>query len=140
MDTKAYAQWVIIVLHSVDSKPFKVKNLNASWGKLYADGDKDTEVSASNYNGKIVGPDDKLQINACGRAHAAEGTTGTFDLVDPSNGDKLIRHFYWDCPWGSKQNTWTVSGSNSKWMIEHQGANLDSGALGTISVDVLGRS
>lgn len=34
----AYAQWVIIVLHNVGAKDFKLKNLNPSWGKLYADG------------------------------------------------------------------------------------------------------
>ncbi|KIJ46808.1 hypothetical protein M422DRAFT_164791 [Sphaerobolus stellatus SS14] len=135
----AYAQWVIIIIHNVGAKPLKLKNLKASWGKLHADGDKDKEVPASNYEGKVIGPDEKLQINACGRSDAAEGTTGDFDLVDPSNGDKTIRHFYWDCPWGKKTNTWTVSGSNSKWMVEYQGQNLDSGALGTISVDTMAK-
>uniref|UniRef100_UPI0040535BE3 Ostreolysin A6 n=1 Tax=Pleurotus ostreatus TaxID=5322 RepID=UPI0040535BE3 len=133
----AYAQWVIIIIHNVGSQDVKIKNLKASWGKLHADGDKDAEVSASNYEGKIVKPDEKLQINASGRSDAAEGTTGTFDLVDPADGDKQVRHFYWDSPWGSKTNTWTVSGSNTKWMIEYSGQNLDSGALGTITVDTL---
>ncbi|KAF8919893.1 pleurotolysin A [Mucidula mucida] len=116
----AYAQWVIIIIHNVGAKPLKLKNLKPTWGKLHADGDKDHEVSASDYEGKVVGPDEKLQLNACG-----------------SEGDKAIRHFYWDCPWGSKTNTWTVSGSNTKWMIEYSGQNLDSGALGTITVDAL---
>nr|AAL57035.1 PriA [Pleurotus ostreatus]BAD66666.1 pleurotolysin A [Pleurotus ostreatus]BAD66668.1 pleurotolysin A [Pleurotus ostreatus] len=133
----AYAQWVIIIIHNVGSKDVKIKNLKPSWGKLHADGDKDTEVSASKYEGTVIKPDEKLQINACGRSDAAEGTTGTFDLVDPADGDKQVRHFYWDCPWGSKTNTWTVSGSNTKWMIEYSGQNLDSGALGTITVDTL---
>ncbi|KAH8832149.1 pleurotolysin A [Flagelloscypha sp. PMI_526] len=135
----AYAQWVIIIIHNVGAKNVKVKNLSRSWGKLYADGNKDKEVPVSDYEGKVIGPDEKLQINACGRSDAAEGTTGDFDLVDPNNGDQAIRHFYWDCPWGSKTNTWTVSGSNSKWMVEYQGQNLDSGALGTITVDVLSK-
>ncbi|KAH8832152.1 pleurotolysin A [Flagelloscypha sp. PMI_526] len=136
----AYAQWVIIIIHNVGAKNVKVKNLNPSWGKLHANGNKDKEVPASDYEGHVIGPDEKLQINACGRSDAAEGTTGDFDLVDPNNGDQAVRHFYWDCPWGSKRNTWTVSGSNSKWMIEYQGQNLDSGALGTITVDVMGKS
>ncbi|KAF9458124.1 pleurotolysin A [Collybia nuda] len=133
----AYAQWVIIILHNTGAKPMKLQNLKPSWGKLHADGDKDNEVKASDYEGKVIEADEKIQINACGWSDAAEGTTGTFDLVDSSDGDKQIRHFYWDCPWGSKTNTWTVSGSNSKWMVEYSGQNLNSGALGTITVDAL---
>ena len=99
-------------------------------------GDKDTEVNKSTIEGKVVEADQQLRINACGRSDAAEGTTGSFDLVDVAT-QQVIRHVYWDCPWGTKRNTFTVSGSNSKWMIEYSGQNLDSGALGTISVDVL---
>ncbi|KAJ3514949.1 hypothetical protein NLJ89_g2067 [Agrocybe chaxingu] len=138
-DDRAYAQWVIIILKNVGTKPFKIANLNATSGKLHTDGNKDHEVSASDYNGKVVTGDDQVQINACGRENAPEGTTGSFDLVDPGDSDRVIRHFYWDCPWASKLNTWTVSGSNSKWMVEHYGANIDGGALGTITVDVLGK-
>ncbi|KAF9497705.1 erylysin A [Pleurotus eryngii] len=133
----AYAQWVIILIHNVGQQNVKIKNLNASWGKLYADGDKDTEVPASKYEGMVIAPDDQVQINACGREDAAEGTTGTFDLVDPNDSDKQVRHFAWDCPWGTKANSWVVGGSNSKWMIEYTGQNLDSGALGTITVNTL---
>ncbi|KAK7029597.1 Ostreolysin A6 [Paramarasmius palmivorus] len=133
----AYAQWVIIIIHNVGSGNVKLKNLDPSWGKLHADGDKDKEVSKDVYEGHIIGPDQKLQLNACGRADSPSGTTGDFDLCDADEGDRVIRHFYWDCPWGSKRNTWTVSGSNSKWMVEHQGANLDSGALGTITVNLM---
>ncbi|KAI3611924.1 aegerolysin family protein [Moniliophthora roreri] len=49
----------------------------------------------------------------------------------------MSRHCYWPCPWGSKTNTRTVSGSNTKWMVEHHGTNLDSGALETITIDAL---
>nr|O42717.1 RecName: Full=Aegerolysin Aa-Pri1; Flags: Precursor [Cyclocybe aegerita]AAC02265.1 Aa-Pri1 [Cyclocybe aegerita] len=136
-DERAYAQWVIIILHNVGSSPFKIANLGLSWGKLYADGNKDKEVYPSDYNGKTVGPDEKIQINSCGRENASSGTEGSFDIVDPNDGNKTIRHFYWECPWGSKRNTWTPSGSNTKWMVEWSGQNLDSGALGTITVDVL---
>ncbi|CAA7264053.1 unnamed protein product [Cyclocybe aegerita] len=135
----AYAQWVIIILHNTGAKPLKLKNLKPSYGKLHADGDKDKEVYPSEYEGKVLGPDDKLQINACGRSDAAEGTTGDFDLVDPNENDKVIRHFYWDCPWISKTNTWTVSGSNSKWMVEYSGQNLNGGGLGTITVEVMAK-
>ena len=37
-DPRAYAQWVIIVIHNVGNANVKLKNLNVSWGKLHADG------------------------------------------------------------------------------------------------------
>ncbi|KAH8802405.1 aegerolysin type hemolysin [Flagelloscypha sp. PMI_526] len=83
----AYAQWVIIIIHNIGAKNVKVKNLKPSWGKLHADGDKDHELPAAKYEGHVISPDEKLQINACGRSDAEEGTTGDFDLVDPNNGD-----------------------------------------------------
>ncbi|KAI0714064.1 pleurotolysin A [Cerioporus squamosus] len=137
---KAYAQWVILLMVNSGSKAIKIKNMNVSWGKLHADGDKDKEISQSTYENYIINPGEQLQINACGRENSPSGTTGDFDVVDPSASDKTIRHFYWDCPWGSKRNTWTISESNSNWMVESNGANLDSGALGTIRNEFLNRS
>ncbi|EEB93043.1 hypothetical protein MPER_08358, partial [Moniliophthora perniciosa FA553] len=103
----AYAQWVVIVLHNVGNSPMKVKNISVSWGKFHADNDKDKEIGADAYEGKVIEPDEKLQINSCGRSDSASGTEGSFDLVDVNDGNKAIRHFYWSCPWGSKSNTWT---------------------------------
>ncbi|MBF4285183.1 aegerolysin family protein, partial [Vibrio anguillarum] len=45
----------------------------------------------------------------------------------------------WDCPWGSKTNTstWTPSGPQpplNKYITSQTGANLDSGALGTVII------
>ena len=98
-------------------------------------GNKDKELSPSTYNNYVIHAGEQLQLNACGRENSPSGTTGDFDVVDVVAGGKKIRHFYWDCPWGSKQNTWTISESNSKWIVESTGANLDSGALGTITVE-----
>ncbi|KAK7052820.1 Aegerolysin Aa-Pri1 [Paramarasmius palmivorus] len=129
----AYAQYIIIILHNVGNGPMKVKNVSLSWGKFHADGNKDKEISKDEIEGKVIGPDEKFQINSSGRSDASSGTEGSFDLVDVNDNNKTIRHFYWDCPWGSKVNTWTVNGSNSKWMVEHQGANLYGGAIGTVT-------
>ena len=56
-------------------------------------------------------------------------------LID-EDGEK-IRHFYWDCPWSKKKNTWEISAPNDKYVVESWGENLDSGALGSITVTVL---
>ena len=75
-----------------------------------------------------------MLINACGDANSPSGTAGRYDVVDPVEGDKLIRNFYWDCPWGSSTMTWTVGGSNPKWVVEAQGNNPDLGTLGPITI------
>ena len=100
-------------------------------------GDKDTEYPVSKYEGSTIQPGEELQLNSCGRSDASSGTEGWFDMVDPVSSDKVIRHFYWSCPWGSKTNTWNVTENNSKFMVEYSGQNLDSGALGTITVRFL---
>nr|AGA84054.1 umbellolysis [Polyporus umbellatus] len=136
-DPRAYAQWVSIVIKNIGNADIKLKNLDVSWGKLYADGNKDKELPASDYEGKTIEPGTQLQLNACGRENSPSGTTGQFNLVDPSANDQVIRSFYWDCPWGSSRNEWIVSGSNSSFIVESTGGNLDGGALGNITVDVL---
>lgn len=99
--------------------------------------DRDTEVAASTFEGKVLDADAKIQINACGRLSTLTGTTGNFDLVDTSGGDKQIVHFRWNCPYWASPNTWTVDVSDTKWMVNSTGGNMDSGPLGLITVDVL---
>ncbi len=103
-------------------------------------GDKDKEIDPSAVNNYVIQPGESLQINACGRESSPSGTTGDFDLVDTTAGGKVIRHFYWDCPWGSSTNTWTISASNSGWMVESEGANLSGGALGSITCEFLNKA
>jgi hypothetical protein len=99
-------------------------------------GDKNKEVNKDVYEGRVIGPDEKLQLNGYRRDNIPAGTEGEFDLCDADDGDKVIRHFYWECPWGAKSNAWTVSGSNSQWTVKDEGANLGNGALGVINVEV----
>nr|ANC28024.1 umbellolysin [Polyporus umbellatus] len=133
----AYPQWVSITIENVGTTDIKLKNLSVSWGKLYGDGEKDMELPPSEYEGKLIQPNTKLQLNACNRENSPSGTTGEFDLVDPSANDKLIRNLCWDCPWSSTRNEWIVRGSNSSFIVESIGGNQDSGALGNITVNVL---
>ncbi|OCH86914.1 pleurotolysin A [Obba rivulosa] len=129
----AYAQWVVIVLKNVSPQgTLVIKNLNLMWGKFHKDGDKDTEIATKDIEGTKILPGAEYTINSCGRSDASSGTEGKFDLYE--EGGALVRSFYWDCPWGSKTNTWTISNANTQWMVDSQGANLNSGALGTITV------
>ncbi|KAI0714081.1 Aegerolysin aa-Pri1 [Cerioporus squamosus] len=135
----AYGQWVTMYLKNSGSKDIKVVNLSHSWGKMYADGNKDQELSVDTFNGHVIAPGGELQMNACGRQNASSGTRGDFDVVDVTAGDMIIRHFHWDCPWGSHANQWTVSQNNSNWMVESKGANYYGGALGTVFVEFLNK-
>ena len=36
----AYAQWVIIIINNVGSRNIKLQNVNVSWGKVHADGER----------------------------------------------------------------------------------------------------
>ncbi|KAI0689925.1 pleurotolysin A [Cytidiella melzeri] len=138
-DPRAYAQWVIVVLVNIGNTDMKLDNLRVEWGKLHENGNKDVEENPDKYNGSVIKPGSSLQFSACGRANSPSGTTGRFSLFDTRDNSE-IRSFYWDCPWGSSTNTWQVQGSNTRWMVESHGANLVSGALGTITVQVLNRA
>ncbi|OCH84840.1 pleurotolysin A [Obba rivulosa] len=134
----AYAQWVVIVLKNVSPQgTLVIKNLNLMWGKFHKDGDKDAEIPTKDIEGTKILPGAEYTINSCGRSDASSGTEGKFDLYE--EGGALVRSFYWDCPWGSKTNTWTISNANAQWMVDSQGANLNSGALGTITHEYLWR-
>lgn len=73
--------------------------------------DKDTEVDISAIEGAKIAPGEQFRFNACGRSDTSSGTEGIFEVYEDGSGGKKVRHFYWDCPWGSKKNTWTVSGT-----------------------------
>ena len=38
-EPRAYAQWVVMIFNNVGTQDIKVKNLQLSMGKLYADGE-----------------------------------------------------------------------------------------------------
>ena len=128
----AYAQWVSIKIIPKHTE-LTVKHVKLDWGKFHAQNDKDKEIDRSKIEGKKATPDNPLVISACGRSNASSGTTGSFQLWD---GGTLVATYAWDCPWGSKRNTSTLTaGPNERYTIQQRGANLDSGALGNVRID-----
>lgn len=97
-------------------------------------GNKDREIAQDQVGGSEAGQK-SVTVSACGRSDSPSGVEGFFNIVDTFNGTK-IRSFYFNSPWGVVgSNTWTVSGSNDDWSVDSSGTN-DSGALGTITVEV----
>lgn len=132
-NTMAYAQWVSVNIQ-ISGFTAILTNVIHEWGKFYADGDKDKEVPPSDIEGTSITTGNNYTINACGRSNAAAGTQGSFDIYD---GTTLVGSYSWDCPWGSKTNTSTWTPHNENYVGQQTGANLDSGALGNVTLKVV---
>ncbi|MFA8301323.1 MAG: aegerolysin family protein [Hyphomicrobiales bacterium] len=126
----AYAQWVEINISPLNFE-MTVKNVKLDWGKFYEKGNKDKEINKSEIEGMTVDKGQKKVICACGRSDSPSGTEGSFELY---NGDELIGKYYWDCPWGSKTNTSTWTAKNDKYLTQAELGNLDSGAIGQVTI------
>ncbi|WP_332400451.1 aegerolysin family protein [Vibrio metschnikovii] len=125
----AYAQWISI---TIEPKNYDVtiKNIHNDWGKFYQ-GSKDNEISPEDIDGRVVKAGEKFTISSCGRSDASSGTEGSFDIY---RDDTHVGNYYWDCPWGSKTNTSTWTNDNSNFITQVTGGNLDSGAIGNVSI------
>ena len=128
----AYAQWVSINTASLGFTAV-IKNAVHEWGKFYANGNKDAEIKPDDIDGQSITSGNNYTINACGRSDASAGTEGSFDIYD---GNTHVGTYSWDCPWGSKTNTSTWTPGNDGYVGQQTGANLDSGALGNISLKI----
>ncbi len=127
----AYAQWVVITVEAI-GVDLTVKSVGLEWGKFFKNPNKDDEIPIDKIEGMTIASGDSGVIASCGRENASSGTEGQFDLYD---GGTHIGTYYWDCPWGSKTNTstWTPS-ANKHYITEQSGANLNSGALGNVTI------
>ena len=128
----AYAQWVSITIVAGKDLTLKIKNANLKWGKFHETGNKEKELSVDEINQFTINPKQYAIINSCGREHAGSGTEGEFDIYD---GDVKIGNYYWECPWGKKTNTsrWTPH-TLEGYLTSVTGGNLDSGALGNVTI------
>ncbi len=127
----AYAQWVEITIKPMNCT-VTIKNIIHEWGKFYI-GSKDNEIAPDKIEGTVIQAGNIYTFGACGRENASSGTEGSFDLYD---GATNVGNYYWDCPWGSKTNTSTWSPSSDKYVVQQSGANLDSGALGNVTLKI----
>ncbi|KAL2148975.1 hypothetical protein VTH82DRAFT_1661 [Thermothelomyces myriococcoides] len=132
----AYAQWIILqIISRLKNGTISVKNAGLSWGKFYQPPNKDAEIDAGTVNKITIAPKSSAEIGSCGREDASSGTEGQLDLYD---GDTKICHVYWDCPWGSKNNTLQVSGvtPGGDYFVNVGSWNPNSGAIGEVTLEV----
>jgi hypothetical protein len=103
-------------------------------GKFYKWDNKDDEISASEVDKQVATRRRDADVAACGRSDASSGTEGTLDLYDS---DDKVCHIYWNCPWGSKTNEFKGSDLDNAYVVQQTGANLDGGAIGTVTIKVV---
>ncbi|KAH8911160.1 Asp hemolysin [Coniochaeta sp. PMI_546] len=131
----AYAQWIyMIVQNMMRSGNLTIQGAGTSWGKFYQWDNKDKEISSGDVDNLSAQPSGNLGIASCGREDASSGTEGGYDIYD---GTTKVCHISWDCPWGSKTNTFDVSDINDNYIVQATGANLYGGAIGTVTTKVV---
>lgn len=111
-------------------------SINSYWaprGKFYEWPNKDKELSIDDVNKTVIPAGGEHRVSACGRSDAASGTTGSFDLYDDNT--KII-HIKWNCPWGSKYNSFEAEDRSKNYYVNVGSWNQDSGAIGTVDVEV----
>jgi hypothetical protein len=127
-----YEQWVAINIKvSKSAGAVTIRNASLKWGKWHRKGQKDVEITADDINETDIGL--SATIYSCGRDLSSAGTEGSFDLYD---GNTKIGTYSWDCPYLSKTNTSRWRSSNDDYLVQCTGGSLDSGALGSIVLDV----
>lgn len=55
---------------------------------------------------------------------------------DVYDGETKVCTIYWSCPWGSKSNDFQIRDRNEDYGVSVGDWNNDSGALGTVEVDI----
>ncbi len=133
----AYGQWVSF---NIKLKGFSgtIGDAKLKWGKFYKYDNKDKELEVYEINA-ITLEDGKLNnnvISACGRSDAGSGTEGYFWIY---RGEEAVCQVYWDCPWGSKINAWSVSKyDDDKYNPSISGGSKNGGAIGTLTLTIWG--
>jgi hypothetical protein len=130
----AYAQWATFTIKAKNCN-ISIKNPIHQWGKFYDGINKDKEIAAEDIDRTLIKDRQEFTFGACGRSDAASGTEGSFDLYD---GETLVASYSWDCPWGSKTNTSSLTvHQRDDYLVQlYPSGNLNSGALGNVGLTI----
>ncbi|KAJ5928372.1 hypothetical protein N7466_007328 [Penicillium verhagenii] len=133
-------------LHLTDSMgglPVRVQNSELQWGKFYADGNKNDEISPQQVDETVIPPfsSGPADIWTCGREDAPSGSQGSFDLIDQNTGGGKICSIDWNAPYApgpGNENSVTARDLNSQdYAVDIVGHfKKDNGTLGTVDVDI----
>ncbi|MDG4596773.1 MAG: aegerolysin family protein [Candidatus Contendobacter sp.] len=138
----AYGQWVSFTVR-VKGFAGRADLANLIWGKFYKYDDKDSEIDIAAVNNIKFENNNTYSniIASCGRSDAASGTEGSFyiciDGKAPDDPDYKVCKISWDCPWGTKTNTFAASDFDpDKYVVSIIGGSTYGGSIGMLTVVV----
>lgn len=127
-----YSQWIQIILENKTSETLQSSGTYLHWGKFYDFSDKDKELSISNVNDKMIGPNKTFKFASCGRENSPSGTEGQVDIM---NGNERIFQLYWDCPYTGDNKLYAKYVADKWYPFVPQIST--SGATGTVTIKIL---
>jgi hypothetical protein len=130
-DIMAYEQWIAIKIVS-ENMTLTVRNTKLDPGKFHTAASKDEEIKPSQINGTTIKSGKNVWIFSSGRKDSPTGTKGSIDLY---HGDVRVGIFDWNCPWGSKRNSfnWWPDASKEIYYTSITGGRR-SGAIGEVTI------
>jgi len=138
----AYAQYIEIRI-SAENCALCIRNAELLHGKFYKQTNKDEELKNEQINAiTIVTGRDEL-ICSCGRASAAVGTEGSFDIYDAAgpkdakgNPTDKVTHVKWDCPWAG-DNSRSHEQDNVGYGVTMTGGESKDGSIGEVTLSIV---
>ncbi|KAI1099800.1 aegerolysin type hemolysin [Jackrogersella minutella] len=104
-------------------------------GKWYKWDNKDEEVSTADIEGKPIKSESKAEIACCGRENSPSGCEASFELFDDHN--VSVCRIYFSCTYGNQKNIFSIPYINKGYVVQFEGASLDPGAIGDVTIKVL---
>ena len=140
----AYAQYIEIRI-SAENCALCIRNATLSWGKFYKQTNKDDELTNEQINAITIDTGTFKYICSCGRASAASGTEGSFDIYDAAgpkdaNGNPTdkVTHVKWVCPWGpSYDNSRSHEQDNHGYGVTMTGGESKEGSIGEVTLSIV---
>jgi Aegerolysin len=81
-----YGDYMDLRVVNSTKKNVKISNATINWGKYYKQGDKNSEMSPSEYIGTTIPPGKSAYICACGEKDTKSGTNGTITFDEDGTG------------------------------------------------------
>lgn len=137
MSTASTAQWIGLTISNKSQDPnsfLTISELNLKWGKLYRDGNVDTEISTADVVGRTISSGNTYTIWSSGRSNSPTGTEGTV-VLKFEDSDIVVAEIYWDVPWAG-ENTLRNLQSNTDWIVDIPQFSHD-GAIGEVTVQIV---
>lgn len=128
----AYGQWMELKIKNSCAEAIHVTGA-LEWGKWYANGKRDDETSAPNYN---IKPGEEIRVSTCGRADSASGTAGHISIKSVKNNLELVKVSFY-CAWSGSSKFKAIVHDEENVAVSHSDYSPDVGALGEMKMRIV---